>query len=221
LVPFASDTAPEHGIGIRGGEIWWRGERAFSATDVPLAGAAGLEDAMAAAAAALEYGVDGRAVVRALKGFRALSHRLEVVAEAGEVTYIDDSKATNPHAAVAAVGGLHDVVLIAGGRSKGIDLGRMREMVPPVIGVVALGEAADEVEKVFRDLVPVERATDMTGAVKLAFEMSVPGGSVLLSPGCASLDMYESYSARGEDFARAVSELLQAEGIARRDDGIS
>jgi UDP-N-acetylmuramoylalanine--D-glutamate ligase len=221
LVPFSRSRAPVDGIGVEGDRVLWRSEPVFSTGDVPLSGSAGLDDALAAAAAAFEYGVERRAVVRALKGFQAPPHRMQVIAVAGDMTYIDDSKATNPHATVAAVRGLEHVVLIAGGRSKGIDLSRLAETAPPVIGVVAMGEAADEIEKVFSDLVPVRSATDMREAVRLAHAMSVPGGSVLLSPGCASLDMYESYAARGEHFERAVIELLQDEGITRRDDGIS
>jgi UDP-N-acetylmuramoylalanine--D-glutamate ligase len=99
------------------------------------------------------------------------------------------------------------VVLIAGGRSKNIDLRPLAGAVPPVVAVVALGEAAPQVESVFRGLVPVRRAGSMGEAVRLAAEASLGRGSVLLSPGCASLDMYESYAARGEAFARAVKEL--------------
>ncbi|MCA1706238.1 MAG: UDP-N-acetylmuramoyl-L-alanine--D-glutamate ligase [Actinobacteria bacterium] len=220
-VPFATRTAPAEGIGVDGTDIEWRGERVFGLDDVVLPGAVGLQDSLAAAVAALEYGVDGKAVVRALKGFRPLPHRLELVADANGVSYIDDSKATNPHATVAAVKGLEQVILIAGGRSKDINLSRLAETVPPVTGVVAMGEASDEVRRVFEDLVPVRQVADMDEAVRAANEMSVPGGSVLLSPGCASLDMYQSYAARGEDFRRAVKELLQDEGHPRRDDGIT
>jgi UDP-N-acetylmuramoylalanine--D-glutamate ligase len=99
------------------------------------------------------------------------------------------------------------VVLIAGGRSKNIDLAPLASAVPPVEAVVALGEAAGEVETVFEGLVPVQRAASMSEAVRLASAAASSGGSVLLSPGCASLDMYESYAARGDAFARAVQEL--------------
>ena len=124
-----------------------------------------------------------------------------MIAEIGGVSYIDDSKATNPHATLAAVTGLDRVVLIAGGRSKNIDLAPLAGAVPPVMAVVALGEAAEEVEKVFEGLVSVQRAASMAEAVRLASAAASPGGSVLLSPGCASLDMYESYAARGDAFA--------------------
>jgi UDP-N-acetylmuramoylalanine--D-glutamate ligase len=134
-----------------------------------------------------------------------------VVAEQDGVAYIDDSKATNPHATAAATRGLSDVVLIAGGRSKGIDLSSLSATVPPVIAVIAIGEAQEEIAKVFSDLVPVERAQTMDDAVSRARRLAVHGGSVLLSPGCASLDMYESYVQRGEDFARAVRSALGEE----------
>jgi UDP-N-acetylmuramoylalanine--D-glutamate ligase len=174
---------------------------------VTLRGRGGMEDAIAAAGAALEYGVDIKAVAVALKNFSTLPHRFEVIADVDGITYIDDSKATNPHATLAAVKGMSRVVLIAGGRSKNIDLAPLRQAVPPVIAVVALGEASADVERVFAGSVPVARAGSMREAVRLATEASSAGGSVLLSPACASLDMYESYVARGEDFARAVDEL--------------
>lgn len=212
IVPFSASDAPSGGIGVEDKDVMWQGRRVFGVDDIPLPGVAGIEDAVAAAGAALCYGVDDRAVVRGVKGFRALGHRLEVVAEADGITYIDDSKATNPHATLIAVRGLADVVLIAGGRSKGIDLSVLKDAVPPVIAVVALGEARDEIERVFDSYVPVERADSMDEAVTLANKHATPGGSVLLSPACASLDMYESYAHRGEAFARAVRGLLGGKG---------
>lgn len=209
VIPFSGTRVPAGGIGVAGHDVMWEGSRILGIDDIPLPGAAGVEDAVAAAGAALCYGVDERAVVRGIKGFRALEHRLEIVAEADGVVYIDDSKATNPHATLAAVRGLNDVVLIAGGRSKGIDLSVLRATVPPVTAVVALGEARDQIEEVFGAAVSVERAHSMEDAVRLASKYAVPGGSVLLSPGCASLDMYEGYAARGEDFARAVGAMLK------------
>ena len=214
VVPFSGKRMPPGvGTGIVDDHIVWRRTRVAGLEELPLTGDAGIEDSAAAATAALEYGVDHRAVASALKAFRPLPHRMEVVAISGGVTYIDDSKATNPHATLTAVRGLSDVVLIAGGRAKGMDLSSLKETVPPVTGVVALGEAADEVERVFAGIVPVERVASMDDAVARARGLVIPGGSVLLSPACASLDMYGSYAQRGEDFARAVSEQL-AQGEA-------
>ena len=209
VVAFSGESAPEGGIGVRGDRVVWREQQILDVEDIPLPGAAGREDAVAAAGAALEYGVDARAVGRAVRSFRPLAHRLELVASSGGIDYIDDSKATNPHATLAALRGRSDVVLIAGGRSKGIDLGPLAHGASSLIAVIALGEAREELQRVFEGRVPVEAVDSMDEAVRAAARRSVRGGSVLLSPGCASLDMYQSYASRGEDFARAVGELLK------------
>lgn len=212
VVPFSARALPPQGIGIAEGQIVWRDQQVMAVDDLVLPGVSGVEDSIAAAGAALEYGIDRQAVTRAVRSFQPLGHRMQVVASAGGITYIDDSKATNPHAALAALRGARDVVLIAGGRSKGIDLGPLRDAAASLIGVVALGEAREEIRALFEGTVPVDVVDTMDEAVRAAAARSIPGGSVLLSPGCASLDMYESYAARGEDFARAVGELLKHPG---------
>ncbi len=177
----------------------------IAADEIPLPGVTGLEDAVAAMGAALEYGVGVPAVARAVGSFRPLAHRLQVVARAGGVTFIDDSKATNPHATLAALRGTTDVVLIAGGRSKGIDLGPLAQTAPSLTAVIALGEAKHELARVFDGVVEVAIVDTMDQAVEAAARRSTPGGSVLLSPGCASLDMYDGYAAR-----RALRARLQS-----------
>jgi UDP-N-acetylmuramoylalanine--D-glutamate ligase len=204
-----SPSDPAADLTVTGESLTWRGQAFARVADLTLEGRAGVEDALAAAGAALEHGVAADAVARALASFRPLAHRLQTVARIDGVDYVDDSKATNPHAALAALRGRRDVVLIAGGRSKGNDLSELRAGVPPVVAVVALGEAAQEVREVFEDLVPVEVVAGMGAAVRAARDHAIPGGSVLLSPGCASLDMYTSYAARGDDFARCVREMAQ------------
>jgi UDP-N-acetylmuramoylalanine--D-glutamate ligase len=216
-VPFSATGAAPGGIGVEDDRVAWRETTVFTRDDVPMPGAAGLEDALAAAGAVLEFGVDPTAVVRGLKSFEPLPHRMQVVAILDGVTYIDDSKATNPHAALSAVRGLENVVLIAGGRAKGIDLSSMRAMAPPVTAVIAIGEATEELERVFAHAVPVERAADMSDAVERARARSVSRGSVLLAPGCASLDMFDSYVARGNEFVRAVRTLIDRD--ERSSDG--
>lgn len=211
VVVMSIDSAPPAGIGIKDGRVMWMSEPVFGVDEIRLPGRAGLEDTLAATAAALAYGIEPGAVLAAVRGFAPLRHRLEQVAVVDRVRYIDDSKATNPHATLAAVSGLTEVVLIAGGRSKGIDLSSLARTVPPVIAVVAIGEAAEEVASVFRDLVVVDRASSMEDAVRAARARSVPGGSVLLAPGCASLDMYGSYSERGDHFARIARDLTEGE----------
>ena len=195
------------GAGVRDGHITWRGHSLMDRRDVPLSGEGGLEDALAAASAALCYGVEPEAVVEGIVSFRPLAHRMQVVAQIDGVTYIDDSKATNPHATLGDVRGLNDVVLIAGGRAKGADLSTLRGAVPAVHAVVAIGESAEEVARVFEQLVPVERALSMEDAVMQARGLARVGGSVLLAPACASLDMYEDFHERGDHFARVVGAL--------------
>ena len=206
---------PSADLAVEDGSLMWRGEPFAPLASLTLEGRAGIEDALAAAGAALEHGVAPGAVARALETFRPLPHRLQTVATIDGVAYVDDSKATNPHAALAALRGRRDVVLIAGGRNKGNDLGELRRGVPPVVAVVALGEAAQEVRAAFEGLASVEVVPDMRAAVRAARRHAVPGGSVLLAPGCASLDMYTSYAARGDDFARCVREISEMEA----DDG--
>jgi UDP-N-acetylmuramoylalanine--D-glutamate ligase len=165
-------------------------------------------NALAASAAALAGGATLAGVRRALRSFRGLPHRLTLVGDARGVRWYDDSKATNPHAAVAAVRGFDSVVLIAGGQNKGLDLGAMAEVAAGVRAVVAIGAAAGEVEAAFAGLAPVTRAGSMREAVHAAAGLAERGDAVLLSPGCASFDWYRSYAERGDDFARAVADEI-------------
>ena len=125
--------------------------------------------------------------------------------------FYDDSKATTPAAVVAALGGFASVVLILGGRNKGLDLGAVRvgaerDDTAVVRAVVAIGEAADEVRSAFSGF-DVHDADSMDEAVRAAVAAARRGDIVLLSPGCASFDWYDSYGERGDDFVRAVGEL--------------
>jgi UDP-N-acetylmuramoylalanine--D-glutamate ligase len=167
---------------------------------------------LAAAATALSGGAAPGAVATVLRSFRGLPHRVALVGEAGGVRYYDDSKATTPHAAVAGVAGFDSVVMICGGRDKGLDLRDLTEAAGRVRAVVAIGEAADAVAAAFEGLRPVRRAGSMDEAVRLASELAVPGDAVVLSPGCASFDWYGSYGERGDDFARAAREVAGVAG---------
>ena len=168
-------------------------------------------NALAAAALVLEPGLatlDG--VATALASFEGPHHRIELVAAADGVAYYDDSKATTPHAALTAIRAFERVVLVAGGRNKGLDLGAMAAAPERVRAVVAIGEAAPEVAAAFADRVAaIVTATSMDDAVAAARRVAEPGDAVLLSPGCASFDWYGSYAERGDDFARAVRAQLE------------
>ncbi|CAN5548674.1 UDP-N-acetylmuramoyl-L-alanine--D-glutamate ligase [soil metagenome] len=166
-----------------------------------------LTNALAAAAAVLETGLAAPAdVARALATFAGPPHRIEHVATIGDVQWFDDSKATTPHAASVAIRAFEQVVLIAGGRNKGLDLSPMAAEADRVRAVVAIGEAADDVARVFAGRTTVTRAASMDEAVAAAADLARPGQTVLLSPGCASWDWYPTggYAARGDHFRSAV-----------------
>jgi UDP-N-acetylmuramoylalanine--D-glutamate ligase len=167
-----------------------------------------IDNALAAAATALNCGATLDGVRSALRAFEGLPHRLEFVGERAGVRYFDDSKATAPHATLAAVAGFESVVLIAGGQNKGLDLEPLAALAPALRGVVAIGAAAPEIQAVFARGPSVRTASDMAAAVREATAMAQEGDAVLLSPGCASFDWYGSYGERGDDFASQVRKLL-------------
>jgi UDP-N-acetylmuramoylalanine--D-glutamate ligase len=172
------------------------------------------EDAAAAAAVAIAYRVDPVAVAAALAGFRPGPHRGEVVATVGGVRFVDNSKATNVHAAAAAIDGAGDAVLIAGGRAKGVDLSPLKDRSGHLRAVIAIGESAPDLVDVFEGSVPTSVAGSIEEAVRDAFVAAVPGDTVLLAPACASWDQFESYVERGDRFA-AAARSLRAEAGAR------
>jgi UDP-N-acetylmuramoylalanine--D-glutamate ligase len=163
-----------------------------------------LANDLAAAATALAGGATAAATTETLTGFRGLAHRVELVGRWEEVGWYDDSKATVPQATLAAVSGFSSVVLIAGGRNKGLSLADLGSAAPPVHHVVAIGDSAGQVADAFAARVPVTVAGDMVEAVAQAAAAARPGDAVLLSPGCASFDWYRDYKERGDDFARIV-----------------
>lgn len=173
-----------------------------------------LANALAAAASALPAGATVEGARQALLGFRGLPHRVALVGEAGGVRWFDDSKATAPHATRAAIRAFGSVVLVAGGRNKGLDLTELAEEVDRIRAVVAIGESAAEVQAAFQGRRPVQAATSMDDAVAAAAALAHPGDVVLLSPACASFDWYRSYAERGDDFVRAVREHLATVGAA-------
>lgn len=168
-----------------------------------------LANALAASATALAAGATVDACGDVLADFEGLPHRVSRVAEIDGVTYYDDSKATAPHATLAALEGFASAVLIAGGRNKGLDLTVLREAAGHLRAVVAIGESADEIDAAFAGARPVVRAGSMSEAVRLAKALAEPGDAVVLSPGCASFDWYRSYAERGDDFVAAVGRLRE------------
>jgi UDP-N-acetylmuramoylalanine--D-glutamate ligase len=166
-------------------------------------------DAAAASAAAIAFGVSARAIREGLSSFEPAPHRGQVAVVVDRVRFIDDSKATNVHAALAAIDGVDDSVLIAGGLAKGVDLSPLADRAARLRAVIAMGDAAPELARVFDGLRPVHPAASIEEAVRLAFDLARPGGSVLLAPACASWDQFRDYAERGERFAAAARGLQQ------------
>ncbi|MFG2296742.1 UDP-N-acetylmuramoyl-L-alanine--D-glutamate ligase [Streptomyces sp. NPDC048603] len=175
-----------------------------------------IANALAAAALARAFGVEPKAVRDGLRAFRPDAHRIAHVAEVGGVTYIDDSKATNTHAAEASLAAYEPVVWIAGGLAKGATFDELvRKSAKQLRGAVligadralirdALARHAPDVPVVDLDRTDTEA---MLAAVREAARLAEPGDTVLLAPACASMDMFVNYSKRGEAFADAVREL--------------
>ena len=193
-----------------GEELVGPGGPLLAVDELPRALGHDVANALAAAATAEAAGCDREAVREVLRRAAPLPHRVSPVATIDGVTWYDDSKATVPHATLAAVRGFDSVVLIAGGRNKGLDLGILAQGADHVRAVVAIGESAGEVAAAFEGVRPVEVATSMAGAVVAAARLARPGDAVLLSPACSSFDWYPGYAARGDDFAAAVIALQEA-----------
>lgn len=167
-------------------------------------------NSLAAAATALAGGASIEGCRDALVRFRGLPHRIELVGQRDGVAWYDDSKATTPNAALAAIRAFDSLVLVAGGQNKGLDLSVLSSEAARVRAVVAIGDAAGEVEAAFAGVRPVVVATSMDAAVEAADELAQPGDAVLLSPACASFDWYRSYGERGDDFSNEVRSLIGA-----------
>jgi UDP-N-acetylmuramoylalanine--D-glutamate ligase len=185
-----------------------RGEHALMAVaDLPVAGLHNAANALAAGALCHAIGVPDAAIVTALRNFKGLPHRVEEVAAIDGVTFYDDSKGTNVGSTVAALNGFtQPVVLIAGGEGKGQDFSPLREPIKRrARAVVLIGRDREQIAAAIAGSgVAIERASNMDEAVQLARAASRSGDVVLLSPACASYDMFKNYGHRGDVFADAV-----------------
>jgi UDP-N-acetylmuramoylalanine--D-glutamate ligase len=173
-----------------------------------------ITNALAAAALVLESGLaDVAAVAAALATFRHPPHRIEPLGSLRGVQWFNDSKATSPHAALTAIRGFERIVLLAGGRNKGLDLASLATESARVKAVIGLGEAGREVADAFEGRCPTSVATSMRDAVEQAAAVAVDGDTVLLSPACASFDWYPAggYPARGDDFKQCFRSLAEKE----------
>ncbi len=211
MVTFGLNPAPRStDYGFADGAIWRGQERLLGLSELALSGTHNAANAMAALALCESVGVMPQQVLSALKAFRGLSHRVERVAERRGVLFIDDSKGTNVGATLAAIEGLGTpVAIVLGGDGKGQDFTPLRAALQRHGRAVALiGRDAQQIADAIGDCgCPVEFFVDMERAVRWLADQAKAGDCVLLSPACASLDMYRNYAHRAEAFIRAVEGL--------------
>ncbi|MGQ9659254.1 MAG: UDP-N-acetylmuramoyl-L-alanine--D-glutamate ligase [Thermochromatium sp.] len=209
-------TGADFGVRLRDGRPWifWGEEPILPTAEIRLPGRHNLAAALAALALAQASDIPLVKACEALRAFSGLPHRSEFVAERMGARWYDDSKGTNPGATIAALEGLAPedgigrVVLIAGGDGKGADFTPLRAAVERTArAVILIGRDAPLIASVLDGAVPLIRAADMETAVALAAKWVKPGDCVLLSPACASFDMFDNYAHRGQVFAEAVRRL--------------
>lgn len=206
----AGGAAAEWGLVEREGRRWLaKGhERLFPVDELPIAGLHNAANTLAALALCRAIGLHYAPMLEALKTFKGLAHRVEFVAEIAGRRFYDDSKGTNVGATAAAlVGFTAPVVLIAGGDGKGQDFSPLRDAVAKTRAVVQIGRDGPQIEKAIAGACHVQRAESMEEAVTQAYALSEPGDVILLSPACASWDMFRNYAQRAEVFIHAVKEL--------------
>jgi len=212
VIGFALHQPAGNGVTVRDGWITiaaaGQAQRVLPTTDVPLPGEHNLSNVMAAVGSGHAAGVDPQAIANAVRQFKAVEHRLEPIGVFSGVRWYNDSKATNPDSTYKALAAFREpIVLIAGGRNKGIDLEPLaRAIAGRVAALVTIGETGEELARRAREagLRQVQRATDLTDAVRQAARLAPPGSVVLLSPAFTSYDMFRDYEDRGRRFKAAV-----------------
>jgi UDP-N-acetylmuramoylalanine--D-glutamate ligase len=212
-IEFCRGASPDCEVAATGGTIFWDGEPLIETAELGIPGEHNVENAMAAAAAALAFGIDREAVVAGLRSFAGVPHRLELVAEIDGVRFVNDSKATNVGAATVGIASFdRGVHAILGGSDKGEPFGAL---VAPLreraVAAYLLGDTAARMEVELAPAadagVPLHRAADLESAVRTAAAAAKPGEVVLLSPACASFDAFPNFEARGERFREIVATL--------------
>ncbi|MBT4518468.1 MAG: UDP-N-acetylmuramoyl-L-alanine--D-glutamate ligase [Halieaceae bacterium] len=214
-VSWCMDEPERGGFGLRqvAGEEYFchQFDELMSTRELGLKGRHNIANALAALAIGHSAGLRLPAMLESLRRFRGLPHRCSQLAERYGVRFVDDSKGTNPGATQAALEGLggdHNVILIAGGQGKGADFSSLKSAVAKHCKMVVLiGEAARQMQRCWGDYALTAIESSLERAVALAAENADSGDLVLLSPACASFDMFSDYVERGEVFARAVAEL--------------
>ncbi len=212
ILAFGSHEPDGDGAFLRGGDLWYRHEgtecAVLPASELQIRGPHNVENALAAIAATLHFGIPRETLAAGLRSFAPLHNRLEPVGEVGGVPFVNDSKATNVDAMEKALQSFErTVILIAGGRDKQGDFARLAPLAAEKVSTVLLiGEAADAIRRAW-PAVPHIDVASLDEAVRTGFAMAEKGEPVVLAPGCASFDMFRDYEHRGDEFRAAVRRL--------------
>jgi UDP-N-acetylmuramoylalanine--D-glutamate ligase len=209
VLPFSRLLRFNPGACVQEGYLTVSGKRICRTDEIRIQGVHNLENALAAAAISQCAGADGESVAEVLREFPGLEHRLEFVREKDGVSYINDSKGTNVGAVVKSVEGfMQPVILIAGGLDKGSDFSPLIELFRRKVKLLILiGKAADKMAEALGTATEIIFAASLEEAVQLASKRSSRGDAVLLSPACASFDMFRDFEDRGKKFKEAVRAL--------------
>lgn len=196
-----------------GGMLYLNGNAVMAASDVRLRGEHNIENVLASMAITGNYGVSSSTLTAVIGEFRGVEHRIEFVATVRGIAFYNDSKATNVDSAIKAVTSFDQkVILILGGRDKGASYDPLVEaMQGRVKQVLVIGEASAKIASAIGNKIPLALSTSLEDAVRHAASMGEPGDTVLLSPACASFDMFHNYEHRGCVFKKSVQELVNAQ----------
>lgn len=224
---FSTQGLPERGLGFDGQTLWWslaadskvplvRADELGIQGDFPITGVHNVENALGASGLALALGAPLEVVRQGLRDFSLPSHRIQPVGQIGGVRFIDDSKATNPHAAIAGLRALQPqggakLVWIGGGSEKDADFGELGDVVGQIASAaILIGQTAERIAACLPPQLPVYRAATLEECIPLGLQLAGPEGVVLLSPACASFGMFRNYAHRGDVFREATQALVKA-----------
>jgi UDP-N-acetylmuramoylalanine--D-glutamate ligase len=212
-IPFRAENELDEGAYLLNGRLMlaWGGHqiRLIRESEMGLPGPHNVANGLAAALAATLLGTDSGSIIRVLQNFRGLPHRMEQIRQKDGILWVNDSKATNIDSMQCALRSYSNpIILIAGGRDKNTDFTPLRPLIErKTKAVIVMGEAADKLANTWNGIARIVRVTSLSEAVKHADQLADAGDVVLLSPGCASFDMFENFEDRGTQFRELVQRL--------------
>jgi len=210
---FSQQGMINNGLFLKNNRIYYKNEKIIDVDSIMIKGRHNIENSMAAIAAAVLAKVSTSSINKTLRTFKGVEHRIEFIKKVDGVSFYNDSKATNPDSTMVAIKAIeprHNIVLILGGRDKMTDISDMCKLIKQKVkDVVLLGEAKHRFKNCLMKFGfnKVYDATDLIDAVKYSFKLARPGDAVLLSPACASFDMFSNFEERGKVFKKIVASI--------------